>query len=491
MHISSLPSNYGIGTFGKAAYDFIDFLHQSKVKVWQILPLNLTSFGDSPYQSPASFSINYYFIDLDILISEGLLNEDEVKNADLFDSFDRVNYGKQYNERIRLLEVAYSRFKENNEFKKFLKLDEYAQDVAFFMTLKKINNFKPWYDFDNYRDYSLEIENLVKSKYEKAYKFYMRTQFEAKKQYKSIKKYANKKDVLIMGDIPFYVGYDSVECYKYSKYFKFNKKKEPVEVAGCPPDFFSKTGQLWGNPIYNWKAIKEDNYEWFNKRFKFNFELYDIVRLDHFRGYSGFYSIPGKDKTAENGKWKKGPGFDLFKDKLNLDIVAEDLGFLDEEFYKFYKKLPYPGMKIIPEGLTHPDFDDVWRPHNVSNKFLLYTSTHDSPLVSENLDLKEDEKKRFLLSLFEECKALNVEYPTYINKDSVIDAVIEVDFASNALISMISMQDLLHLGKEGRMNLPSSLSTSNWSWRMKIDEFLVKKEAIINQLKSLNIKYKR
>lgn len=492
MHISSLPSNYGIGTFGQSAYEFVDFLKKSKVKIWQILPLNLTSFGDSPYQTPASYSFNYYFIDLDILINKGLLKKEEVENIKFYEDEGRVDYGLLYANRIKVLELAFSRFNKTKKFKEFLKNNKKLTDVAFFLTLKRINGFKAWKDFDKkYVNYSEKLENEVKKQFKNIYEFYCWTQFEALNQRTKLKKYANKNGILLMGDIPFYVGYDSLECYKYSKYFNLDKDKNPIDVAGCPPDFFSKSGQLWGNPIYNWKRLKKENYSWIIEKIKYNLEIYDLVRLDHFRGYSGYYSIPSKDKTAEFGTWKKGPGIDLFNNLRNEAIIAEDLGSLDDDFIQMFNSLPYPGMKIIPEGLMHNNFDDDWRIHNVSSRYFLYTSTHDSPLVAENLELNEEQRNVFFKSLSEECSALNVPFISALDAKHLVDTIVELNFSSNSLCSMVTMQDLLYLGKDGRMNLPSSISNSNWSWRIKKDEFLIKKEDISRSLKRLNIKYNR
>lgn len=474
MHISSLYSNYGIGSFGKAAYDFVDFLEKSKVTIWQILPLNVTSFGDSPYQSPSSLGLNYYFIDLDNLIEGDLLREDEVKSVDWFDTNNRVNYEKIFNNRLKLLKLAFSRFnKKDNDFIGFLNTHKEFDDFALFMTIKELNGLKSWKQWDEkYRNYSLELEKEVRKENKDTFLFYLWTQFEFLKQYNALKKYANEKGIQIMGDMPIYVAFDSAEVWKYPDLFELDENHNPIRVAGCPPDCFSENGQLWGNPLYNWEYHKKTNYKWRNNRIKANLNLFDLLRIDHFRGFSGYYAIPYKDTTAKNGKWVKGPGFDLFKDKLDLPIVAEDLGYIDDDFAELMKKTNYPGMKIVTQAFDNPDPKNIWRPSNYTYNFFSYTATHDSPTTRQFIDgLGEKQKEMMLDILADECKKLNVPFSRKFNNEQLTHCVIELNIASGSKVAITPMQDLLAIGKEGRMNFPSTLSTDNWSWRLTKEEF--------------------
>ena len=407
FHISSIPSKYGIGTFGKKAYEVVDILEKSDIKIWQILPLNQTSYGDSPYQSPSSNGLNIYFIDLDKLIEEKLLTKEEVESIDFGSDPRRVDYAKQFSNRIPLLKKAFSRFKSNKEFEIFLERNLAAQDFSFFMTLKEINDGKPWYDWGV--TYSSDLEEQTKSKYSDLYNFYMWTQFEFLNQYNALKTYANAHGVQIMGDIPIYLAYDSVECFKHSELFEFDENKKPINVAGCPPDCFSVDGQLWGNPLYNWEYHEKTNFEWWSNRINKALELYDLVRIDHFRGFSGYYSIPAQDKTAKNGCWRKGPGMKLFKNKLNLPIIAEDLGYIDEDFEQLMKDCKYPGMKIVTQGTLATNLDDTWRPRNYTENFFSYTSTHDSETTMQYLINLDKQQKETLKTVVEsECEYFGI-----------------------------------------------------------------------------------
>lgn len=287
------------------------------------------------------------------------------------------------------------------------------------------------------------------------------------KQFNNLKDYAHKHDVKIMGDMPIYLSYDSVEVWKNPEYFQLDERHNPTRVAGCPPDCFSEDGQLWGNPLYNWDYMKKENYKWWNDRINYNLSLYDLVRIDHFRGFSGYYSIPYGDKTAKNGKWVKGPGADLFLDKLDYPIVAEDLGMMDEDFYKMMDVVKYPGMKIVMQGFDG-DPKSIWKPSNYTENFFSYTTTHDSTTARQFYDdLNDEQKEIFINDLISECKLANVAIPSKNDEPSVfISKIIEINLFNKAKVSMFAMQDLLDIGKEGRMNFPSTLSTDNWSWRL-------------------------
>lgn len=494
LHISSLPSKYGIGSLGESAYQFVDFLNESGCNIWQILPLNVTSYGDSPYQSPSNYGLNYYFIDLDLLIKKKLLKEEEVTSINWGNDEGRVDYGNLFNHRLKVLRKAFERFDVNNDdFKNFILENPNFKDFAIFMVLKDINNLKPWYEWPNeYRKYNVSIEeNLIKTN-KKDILFYLWTQYEFSNQYKTLKTYANSKNVKIMGDLPIYVAFDSVEVWKYPSLFELDNERYPINVAGCPPDMFSEDGQLWGNPLYNWPYHKRTDYKWWNERISNCLKLYDYLRIDHFRGFSGYYSIPFRDKTAKNGKWVKGPGIDLFKDKLNLPIVAEDLGMIDDDFIKFFNQCGYPGMKIVIQAFDDPKEDNMWRPSNYKYNYFSYTATHDSKTTRQYIDdLNEKEKELFLDILEDECKKFRISFVKTLPNEELTLKICELNVASPSKAAILPMQDLLALGASSRMNFPSTLSSSNWSWRLTKEQFETKKDKISSMYIRWNDNFKR
>ncbi len=466
LHISSLPNKYSIGSLGKEAYSFIDFLKKSDVHVWQILPLNITSYGNSPYQSPSSIGLNYYFISLDTLHDKNLLLDEDLSLC--LDSSDRVDYSRLFNERINILKKAFSRFdKEDVSFKNFVSSKTYS-DVAFYMVLKELNSYKPWYLWDEkIRTYSSKLENEIISNNYDLYLFYLWTQYEFLNQYNALKDYAHKNGILIMGDMPFYLAYDSVECYKYRQYFDF-ANDHPISVAGCPPDYFSPTGQLWGNPIYNWEYIKSENYKFINDRINYNLKIFDILRIDHFRGFSSYYSIPFGEKTAINGKWIKGPGFDLFKDKLDLNIIAEDLGLIDDDVRKLLKDCNYPGMKVLQFAFDN-DVDNPHKPSNSSENYICYTGTHDNQTTLGFIkSLDKQQLKSFKDDVKNECKLLNISYDDR-NEIALASTINRIAFNSKCNMAILPIQDVLFIDDQGRMNIPSVMD-GNWEFRLKEDD---------------------
>ena len=476
--ISSLWGKYGIGTLGKAAYELVDFLKESEFSIWQILPLNVTSFGNSPYQSPSNYALNYYFIDFDKLIEKGLLKKEEVESEFWGENSSRVDYGAIFNNKLKVLRLAFSRFDLTDEaFKKFLEEGQNFNDFAIFMVLKDLHSLKPWYEWnDKWSKYSLSLEKEVKTTYKNDYLFYMWTQFEFLNEYNSLKEYANKNGIQIMGDLPIYVAYDSVEVWKYPYLFDLDENLVPKKVAGVPPDCFSEDGQLWGNPLYDWSYHKKSGYKWWNARIDNALKLYDLIRIDHFRGFSRYFSIPYGDKTARNGVWVDGPGFDLFKDKLEYPIVAEDLGMIDDKFLTLMKQTGYPGMKIVDQAFEDADPKNIWRPSNYTYNFFSYTGTHDSKTTRQFIDdLSEKEKKLMLDILEDECKKFGVPFARKLSNEKLAAIICELNFASKAKTAIIPIMDLFALGKEARINFPSTLSDDNWSWRM--DENLFKEHA--------------
>lgn len=483
--IFSIPSKYGIGTLGEKAYEVVDFLSASKVSLWQILPLNVTSFGNSPYQSPSNYGFNFYFIDFDVLINQKLLTQEEVDTINWGDDDSKVDYGAIFNNKLKILRLAFKRFDKNNdEFQEFIKDNKEYSDFSVFMVLKDLHDLRPWYEWEEEsRYYSKELEEKVIKDHNDAYLFYYRTQYEFVREYKKLKEYANSKGIKIMGDLPIYVAYDSVDVWKYPSLFELDEKLYPIRVAGCPPDCFSEDGQLWGNPLYNWEYHKKTNYEWWNKRIYSALRSFDYLRIDHFRGFSGYYAIPYKDKTARNGTWVKGPGFDLFKDKIDLPIVAEDLGLLDDDFYEFMAKTNYPGMKIVTQCFDNEDPNNIWRPSNYTYNFFSYTGTHDSQTTKQYVDeLKKSQKELLLKILKDECWKLKVPYKVKMTHAQITYKICEINLASASKMAILPIMDLFQVGKKGRINFPSKVSDDNWSYRVSLAEFDSRKDEIIKTL---------
>ncbi|MCH5210587.1 MAG: 4-alpha-glucanotransferase [Oscillospiraceae bacterium] len=459
MHISSLPSDYGIGTMGNEAYKFVDFLYEAKQRCWQILPLGPTSYGDSPYQSFSTNAGNPYFIDLDILQEEGLLKKSDYSSLNWGKNSKKTDYETIYNNRFKVLRKAFKKFKENipNEFNDFLhKNEKWISNYAMFMSIKDENDGKSWLLWDDSlrkRDSHALWE--FNSSHEDDIMFWEFLQFKFFEQWNKLKKYANEKGISIIGDIPIYVALDSAEVWVYPDLFELDNDLIPTAVAGCPPDAFSPTGQLWGNPLYRWQRHKEFGYNWWIDRIKAATELYDIVRIDHFRGFEGYYSIPYGDETAEHGQWLKGPGMELFgavKNALgDLPIIAEDLGFLTEDVHKLLRDSGFPGMKVL-EFAFDPREESNYLPHTYTSNSVVYVGTHDNDTILGWLSELDKDTIEF-------CKK-------YIDADDdIVWKMIKTAMASVSDTAIIQMQDYLELGSEARMNIPSTLG-GNWEWRM-------------------------
>ncbi len=466
LHITSLPSKYGIGTLGDSAYEFIDWLEKAGLHIWQVLPLVPTNYGDSPYQSVSSTALNYYLIDFEILRQKGLLQKKDYEGIRFNYEVDRVDYSLLFKEKVSVLKIAFSYFDKNNkQFKAFVKTGNY-KDFAVFMTIKAMHDYHSWDLWnDGYRKYSSKLEEDVIANYENDYLFWVWTQYEFLEEWNKLHQYASSKKIEIMGDMPLYVAYDSVEVWKNPELFVLTEDNKLKLVAGCPPDAFTDDGQLWGNPVYNWDYMKETHYEWWNQRIKKAFELYDILRIDHFRGFDRFYAIPASHTNAREGEWLDGPKFDLFKDKLNLKIVAEDLGIIDDGVRTLMKQTNYPGMKVLEFAFDGYKGNEH-KPSNYSENCIVYTGTHDNmPIYQYILDLNTNALETYLTDLREECKALGVRVSdkTY---EGITKTVVELAFASKANTCIIPIQDLLCQDGKTRMNLPSTVSTDNWSYRV-------------------------
>ncbi len=469
MPIASLPSRFGIGCFDKAAYDFVDCLAEAGQSYWQILPMGPTGYGDSPYQSFSTFAGNPYFISLGELVSAGYLTEREcIDSAEgLSDRF--IRYDVIYQRRFRLLRKAFdnSRIETNQEYNEFAQENaDWLNDYALFMAIKdskKGVSYLEWEDDIRLRDPEAMVSYRNKLMNDVA--FYQFLQFEFAAQWKALKKYANEKGVEIIGDIPIYVAMDSADTWAHPELFQLDKKGQPTHVAGCPPDAFCEDGQLWGNPLYTWDAHRESGYEWWINRIRHVYSWYDIVRIDHFRGFDEFYSIPFGDKTARNGAWMPGPGLDLFRaarrELGEFKVIAEDLGFLTDSVREMLSSSGFPGMKVLQFAFD-PREDNDYLPHNYGRNSVVYTGTHDNEttltwwrnLPAENKDMAI----RYLgASRFSSSKKLTWR-------------LIELAEASVSDTCIIPMQDLLCLGDSARINTPSTIG-HNWLWRMKPGAF--------------------
>lgn len=470
MPIFSLPSRGGIGTLGHEAYRFVDFLYKAGQTWWQILPLNPTNYGDSPYQSFSSYAGNPYFIDPEILIGEGLLTSEEFESFD-FGGFARVDYGKLYQNRLQLLRLAFRRFKEDGGYKSFCKENAYwLEDYALFMAIKNANGDISWENWDKalrFREADA-IKNAQKE-HKESIKFYCFIQYMFAKQWFALKNYANSKGIRIIGDIPIYVAYDSADVWSDTKQFQLDDDLKPKAVAGCPPDVFSADGQLWGNPLYDWKFMKSDGFAWWKKRLKYVLSLYDCVRIDHFRGFESYYSVPYGDTTAKNGKWVKGPDISLFKAiegelGKNLPIIAEDLGFLTDAVLKMLKKSGYPGMKVLQFAFDG-DSDNDYLPHNFNSNCVVYTGTHDNDTINGWVKNNAPEEIEFA-----------EQYLSAKRNDGFNWAMMRAAMRSVADTCILLMQDIIGLGEDGRINTPSTVG-NNWTWRIDgscINDWLAK-----------------
>ncbi|MBE5869126.1 MAG: 4-alpha-glucanotransferase [Lachnospiraceae bacterium] len=477
LSISGLPSRFGIGGFSKEAYGFVDFLKEAGQKVWQILPLGPTGYGDSPYQSFSTFAGNPYFIDLEALIEEGLLQEEECSACDVGGSEEYVDYEKIYYSRFPLLRLAYERaftergFAGREDYRKFVEENAFwLEDYALYMAIKDSRggrSFTEWEEDVRLRRPKAMAE--CREKYQADIEFYRYLQYLFAVQWNRLKSYANERGIQIVGDIPIYVSMDSADVWAGPELFQLGEDGLPKAVAGCPPDAFSATGQLWGNPLYDWQYHRENGFAWWIRRLAHCFRLYDIVRIDHFRGFDEYWSIPYGDPTAENGKWVKGPGYELFetmkRELGDRPVIAEDLGFLTESVLELVARTGYPGMKVLQFAFDS-EGDSDYLPHNYHKNCVVYTGTHDNDTTAgwyRQLSERVAGKVHAYLDL-PICGApeQKEEWTTV-----VIRKLVRAAFASAADTAIILLQDYLELGSEARVNTPSTLG-DNWKWRMKV-----------------------
>lgn len=471
LPIFSLPSKYGIGTLGKEAERFVDFLRKSGQSYWQILPLNPTNYGDSPYQSFSSFAGNPYFIDIETLIEKGLLTESQADSFDFGDDTKSIDYGKLYKNRLSLLRLAFKNFKPDDTYNKFISENEFwLRDYSLFMALKNAHEdceWSLWEDELRFRD-PKAIEK-ARSLYAEDIDFYCFIQYEFSIQWESLKKYANSQGIGIIGDIPIYVALDSADVWANPEQFQLDKDLVPTVVAGCPPDAFSEDGQLWGNPIYNWSKMEKEGFTWWKKYLGHALKRYDLTRIDHFRGFESYYTIPFGDKDAKKGKWVKGPDtklFDALKKEFgeNLPIIAEDLGLLTPAVLKMLEATAFPGMKVLQFAFD-PSLTSDYLPHNLVKNCVVYTGTHDNDTIIGWLDSASEEE------VLTAKRYLNCE-----TKENFNWAMMRMALMSVADTCILMMNDIIGLDSKARINTPSTVG-GNWQWRIKgecINDWLAK-----------------
>ena len=461
MHITSLPGPYGVGSMGKQAFAFVDFLKEAGQKLWQILPLSPTGFGDSPYQSCSAYAGNHYLIDLDFLVEEGLLQTDELTGIRWCRKEEKADFGILYKHRLKVLRLAYSRFNGSEDFDTFCEASAaWLPDFALFMALKERNGGKPWYEWsEELKHRREEAMDQVRAELADEIRFYSFVQYLFFKQWNALHRYANENGIRIIGDVPIYVPLDSVEVWSQPHLFQLNKKLDPIAVAGCPPDGFTEDGQLWGNPLYRWELHKKQGNSWWLNRLAAAGRMYDVIRLDHFRGFEAYWSVPYGHTTARYGKWMKGPGMAfvkaLKKGLPDLPLIAEDLGFLTQDVLDLRDAGGWPGMKVLQFAFDPKEPSD-YLPHTYVQNSVCYTGTHDNMTMRQWFETASAEEVAFA-----------VAYMNLSKKEGYVWGSIRTALSSVSDVCIIQMQDYLNLGGSARMNFPGTLSDSNWTWRVK------------------------
>lgn len=476
MHISSLPSPYGIGTFGKEAEHFADWLRDAGQKYWQVLPIGPTGYGDSPYQPFSSFAGNPLLIDLDELVENGFLTKKSVEEADYGADPSYVDYEKVNKTKMALLREAFAGFTDDVGYTSFV-MDEqdWLDDYALFTALKEKFGGKPWTMWDD--DIKMREPEAMKrwqDELKDEIKFVKFVQYIFFRQWDRFHRYCNKNGIQIIGDIPIYVSPDSADVWAQPELFELDEQRNPKRVAGVPPDYFSKTGQLWGNPLYNWEEMHNTGYKWWLKRIGKSKENYDMLRIDHFRAFDTYYAIPAGHQTAEHGTWEKGPGMELFNaiknDIGDVNIIAEDLGEIFDSVKELLKDTGFPGMRVLQFGFNPDNTDNIHLPHNYPANCCAYTGTHDNATIMQWYK-EADPKSRAMAKRYLK--------PNLFEKFNM--CCIRTVYASPANLAIIPMQDVLGLGKEGRMNVPSTLG-GNWNWRMLPGKLTVSRAEALKDL---------
>ena len=488
LSITSLPSKYGIGCFSKSAYDFVDWLKAAGQTYWQILPLGPTSYGDSPYQSFSTYAGNPYFIDLEALIEEGVLTREECEKADMGEEEGTIDYKKMYEGRYPLLRKAYERsnISQNPDYIRFMEENGWwLSDYALFMAVKGRFDGAPWtewaqdirlrwgYAMDYYRrELYFDIE------------FQQYLQFTFYKQWQALKDYANRQGVRIIGDIPIYVAMDSADAWAHPELFQLDQDNVPLAVAGCPPDGFSAVGQLWGNPLYRWDYHRQTGYDWWMKRLAHCFSLYDVVRIDHFRGFDEYYSIPYGAKSAIGGHWEKGPGMDLFRRMREVlgekEVIAEDLGYVTDSVRQLVRDTGFPGMKVLEFAFDSRDSGcaNDYLPHNYTENCVAYTGTHDNETIRGWFEsIREDERRLARAYICDK----------YTPRQYLHTSFISLIMASRSNLCVIPIQDYMGYDNTCRMNKPSTVGI-NWKWRLKSGELT---EDLQKEIRAITRRYGR
>ena len=475
LPVSSLPSPYGIGCFGRAAYDWLDFLHKAGQSFWQILPLGPTGYSNSPYQCLSAFAGNPYFIDLDTLRGEGLLSRADIEGVGWGRDDKRVDYGAVYKGRESVLRKAFSRFvegakpREKASFEEFISRSRWLGDYCLYMAIKASNGQRPWTEWEK------PLARRQKSAMARAkealaedIRYHAFTQYQFERQWRALRGHAESKGIKIIGDIPIYVSLDSADAWANPKLFLFGEDGLPAEAAGCPPDYFSPDGQYWGNPLYDWEEMARTGYKWWIQRLKSSFSLYDVLRIDHFRGLESFFAIPvgaGKSKAAgkaKNGRWMPGPGMGFIntikKALPEAGIIAEDLGYQTDEVRSLLTASGFPGMKLVQFAFDSRAVDDPCPPYSYIENMVVYPGTHDN-------DTLEGWRK----SAPRDSILAAMEYTGTERESKLPLAMMRLVLQCSANLVVIPMQDWLGLGSTARINTPSTISRNNWSWRLGRD----------------------
>ena len=459
MHITSLPGGHGIGTLGRSAFHFVDFLHRAGQSLWQTLPLTPTGYGDSPYQSCSACAGNHYLIDLDALVEEGLLTEPEVSGINWAENNTKVDFGRQYDHKLPILRLAYRRFTGSQDFDLFCETSaHWLGDYALFMALKDRFGGAAWYTWEDALKFR-EPSALAQARQELSdeIRFYCFVQYLFHRQWTALRGYAHEKGIRIIGDVPIYVPYDCVEVWTAPELFQLDSRLAPTAVAGCPPDAYSADGQLWGNPLYRWDVMKAQGYRWWLQRLTDAGKRYDVIRIDHFRGFEAYWSIPYGDTTAKNGQWIPGPGTaltDAIRQNLpHIEFIAEDLGFLTDGVMQLRDSFGYPGMKVLQFAFD-PREPGNYLPHTYVPNTICYTGTHDNLTMQQWFDTADAD-----------AVAHAAAYMGLSESEGYVRGTIRTAMGSVSKTCIVQMQDWLGLGAESRMNCPGTMTDANWTWR--------------------------
>jgi 4-alpha-glucanotransferase len=491
LHPTSLPSRFGIGDLGKEAYKFIDNLYLMRQKLWQVLPLSPTGYGDSPYQCFSVFAGNTLLISPELLVEDGLLSDEDIATVPEFTE-DVVEYGQVIQYKNDLFKKAFENFSGTADFDSFCEENDWwLDDYSLFSALKESHDLKPWNTWaDDLIARKPEALTAAKQRLTKEIRCCKFCQYLFFKQWTKLKVYCNSKGISVIGDIPIFAAYDSADVWANQSQYFLNEKGSPTVVAGVPPDYFSATGQLWGNPLYRWDRMAEDGYSWWMKRFEKVLTVVDIVRLDHFRGFEAYWEVPAGDTTTANGRWMKGPGVDFFatleKTLGKLPIIAENLGFITKEVEDLRNRFNLPGMAILQFAFGTDPQAENFKPHNYKKNLVAYTGTHDNDTTKAWWQGAGNESTRSQKEVFEERESAR-KYFVDVNDDEVNWAFIRTLMASVANVTIVPLQELFGLGNSARMNMPSR-PNGNWQWRYPPELFT---EEVKERMKTLTEVYER